>query len=512
MKTISKTNNSLTYFAVFMFLLLAGFFYGKNIPQARADSADVTKYGVVFDGTNGSGTPNYARIIKKEGVYHMWYEDTENKLLYHTTSADGISWARGVQCGGTDNLVHEPSVIWDSEDGIFKMWFESRREGEDGIIRYLESADGIDWGPSRMAIWTVEANTDNNAWENAARYTPYVIKEDGTYKMWYQSSSTIEGEGGNKRINYATSSDGINWDNSGKFDQVSFQGNSENNIVLGLGSSGNWDSTALYSQAIVRLSEDADWNYMMLYAAHDGGIFKIGRAVSDDGIMWLTEDDNIISESHDIWFPSVTEERSEHYVWYMDSTRGDVYFATIPFGSQGDSGSDKAHIDSWKAYQYDNPNQSCSTRLKLIIKGKQFDKDAEVKIGGKVASSVDVQSSKRIVAKFCLTKLLDSNTNHKRKITVKNPDTDAKEADKQINLDNVMPKISADIFNMSTAEGIKNIQKALVKLEYLKQVSVTGIYGPLTKEAVKKFQGDNGIPPTGFVGPLTKAKLQEKIK
>jgi hypothetical protein len=439
----------------------------------------------------------------------MWYEDSENKALYHTTSVDGKNWAQGENCGGTDSLVHEPSVIWDSSDSMFKMWFESRVEGEDGVIRYLESADGIDWGPSQMAIWTQISNTDSNAWENGGRYMPYVIKEDGIYKMWYQSSSTIEGEEGDKRINYATSDDGIIWDNNGEFHQVTFGGNNDNNIVFGLGFSGRWDSVSLYSQAVVRLSEDADWNYMMLYAAHDGGRYKIGRAVSDDGIMWLTEDDYIISEEHDIWFPSVAEEDAEHYVWYMDSAGGIVYFATVPFGSQGDTNSEKAHIDSWKAYQYNNPNQSCSTRLKLIIKGKQFNKDAEVRIGGKKASSIDVQSSKRIVAKFCMDKLLDNQSNHKKTISVTNPDTDTEKADKKIDLADIGYDMSAEDFNLQTVEGIKNIQTALVRLGLLDSQYITGIYGPITTEAVKKFQEQNGLPTTGFVGPLTRAKLEK---
>jgi len=174
-------------------------------------------------------------------------------------------------------------------------------------------------------------------------------------------------------------------------------------------------------------------------------------------------------------------------------------------------GSDKAKISSWKAYQYEDQNKSCSSRLKLTIKGKHFDNDTTVKIGGREASSVDVQSSKKIVAKFCLTKLLEAKTDHKKTITVKNPDTDVEEADKKIDLDNILPKLSTDNFSMQTTEGIQNIQRALVKLGYLDSQYITGVYGPLTTEAVKKFQADNGLPQTGIVGPLTKEKLTEKV-
>ena len=176
------------------------------------------------------------------------------------------------------------------------------------------------------------------------------------------------------------------------------------------------------------------------------------------------------------------------------------------------SSPDSAKITSWDAFRYTDLNKSCSNRLKLTIKGKHFDKDAEVRIGGKEASSVDVKNSKKIVAKFCLDKLLSSDTDHKRKITVKNPDTDTEEADKQIDLDNISFNLSDNDFNPQTTQGIKNIQQALAKLGYLNAEDITGIYGSITTEAVKKFQTDNGIEPTGFVGPLTKAKLAEKLQ
>jgi DNA-binding beta-propeller fold protein YncE len=180
-----------------------------------------------------------------------------------------------------------------------------------------------------------------------------------------------------------------------------------------------------------------------------------------------------------------------------------------------------AKITSWKAFQYTDNNKSCSNRLKLIIKGRHFDDDAKVKIGDKEAASVDVKNKQKLTAKFCLDKLL-AKADHKRKITVKNPDTDTEEADKQIDLDNLTSENgdtnntntqnSNDYYDQKTKEGVKHIQEALNKLGYLDQENITGTYGSITTEAVKKFQADNGIEPTGFVGELTKAKLAEKVK
>jgi peptidoglycan hydrolase-like protein with peptidoglycan-binding domain len=38
---------------------------------------------------------------------------------------------------------------------------------------------------------------------------------------------------------------------------------------------------------------------------------------------------------------------------------------------------------------------------------------------------------------------------------------------------------------------------------------ITGYFGWITEEAVKKFQARYGIPSTGYVGSLTRAKLEK---
>lgn len=174
--------------------------------------------------------------------------------------------------------------------------------------------------------------------------------------------------------------------------------------------------------------------------------------------------------------------------------------------------SEKAHIDSWKAYQYEDASKNCSSRLKLVIKGKHFDKDATVEIGNHKASSVNKKSSKELVAKFCLEKIWNDKAGKKKTIEVTNPDADTEKADKKINLDDIGYDLSAEDFDTQTVEGIKNVQTALVELGLLEEKYITGVYGSITTEAVRKFQEQNGLPATGYCGPLTKAKLEDKVK
>ncbi|MFH0969164.1 MAG: hypothetical protein V1804_01515 [Patescibacteria group bacterium] len=345
MKIKSKLNKILIHFTVFVFLLLAGFFYGENVPQARADSELITKEGVVF--TGGPGASNYARVIKVGLTYHMWYEDTTLNLFYHTTSADGETWAVGDMTNIQDG--HEPSVIWDASDSKYKIWFEVAGTG---LLSYAESANGIDWngleGPLDPPEVLTFTDIEPHNWENNGRHMPFVIKDGATYKLWYQSFSNVGGEAGDRRINYATSADGISWNNSYHIGNVEFQGSSDNNIVFGMGDPGDWDVGALYSFMIGKFS---DGTFGMMYAAHDGdNIYKLGVAYSenpdpdDNGIKWDRGDSHAISEAVPIYFPSFTEESNGYKFWYVDGT-GNVYYATSFFDDDILGGDDEDEVD-----------------------------------------------------------------------------------------------------------------------------------------------------------------------
>jgi hypothetical protein len=173
----------------------------------------------------------------------------------------------------------------------------------------------------------------------------------------------------------------------------------------------------------------------------------------------------------------------------------------------------RAKIISWKALRYEKPDLKCVQRLKLEIKGKYFEKGAEVKIGNLKAFDVDRKSSKKIVAKFCIEKLLENQTNRKRNISVANPDTKKEIAKKKLNLDNLDYDLkNSNLFDNNSLESVKNIQRGLNRLGYLEKENIIGIYGPKTRQAVQNFQIDNNISPTGYAGPITIERLSEKLK
>ena len=64
------------------------------------------------------------------------------------------------------------------------------------------------------------------------------------------------------------------------------------------------------------------------------------------------------------------------------------------------------------------------------------------------------------------------------------------------------PVFNSDLQRGSQSDDVKRLQQLL-------GVTDTGFFGSLTESAVRKFQGDNGLPQVGRVGPATRAKLQE---
>ena len=167
-----------------------------------------------------------------------------------------------------------------------------------------------------------------------------------------------------------------------------------------------------------------------------------------------------------------------------------------------------AKITSWQAYQYQDQT-TCPNKLKLVIEGKYFTNDTQVFIGKREASKTDKKTSKKITATFCMDKLLKSEI-EKRSVSVKNPDTGKDKAKHKLNLNTVITDLGAQDFDQQSKLGVENIQRILYKKGYITNLLyLTGNFGPITTEAVKKFQADKGIEQTGFVGPLTQKALKK---
>jgi len=211
----------------------------------------------------GDGWEKYhvqcSSLIREQDVYKMWYG-----------ANGGIGWRIGYAF---------------SPDGK-QNW----QRGEGPVIDLLED---IAWG---------EETTD-----------PYVMWDDNQYKMWYSSLQGMFPSSGpdRYRTKYATSADGINWE--------------ENDWVL-RGTPGEWDSGGIARGLTVLKMGD---EYKMWYAGGNekqmGTLeekWRIGYATSPDGINWTKYAGNPVIEPIEWWernmvsYPNVIYEDGVYHMFY----------------------------------------------------------------------------------------------------------------------------------------------------------------------------------------------------
>lgn len=141
---------------------------------------------------------------------------------------------------------------------------------------------------------------------------PWVIKDGGTYVMYYGAIKGDFTDTNTVRIFRVTSQDGISWKRNSA-------------PLVSPGSSGSWDSVKIETPSIVKLS---DGTYRMYYAgsnvpnAENG--FQMGFAASRDGANWEKYSGNPVLKlgekgSFDelsIFEPSVLIKDGEYWMWY----------------------------------------------------------------------------------------------------------------------------------------------------------------------------------------------------
>jgi hypothetical protein len=167
-------------------------------------------------------------------------------------------WSRApiLERSRTDPYLN--TAPWVVRDGAgYRMFYVSGHEWvHKDLPRYniktAYSADGKNWSrESRVCI------DFNNSDENALA-RPYVIVEDGIWKMWFAH------KGSAYRIGYAESTDGLNWE---RLDHLA---------GIDVSSSG-FDSEMIEYAAIVRHND----RYFMFYNGNNYGFDGIGLAISE---------------------------------------------------------------------------------------------------------------------------------------------------------------------------------------------------------------------------------------
>lgn len=168
---------------------------------------------------------------------------------------------------GTFDSSHTHAISILNKDQIYKCWYAGHN-GTRWQIGYATSSNAISW--DKYSNNPVLPYSPADATEQHV-HTPHVLFDESLYKMWYTASPN---DTSNWTIRYATSNDGINWTKHGQ--------------VLGPTQSW-WDTQGVVWPIVIHETTE----YQMWYGArHTDGVWRIGYAISDDGINWTPDSHN----------------------------------------------------------------------------------------------------------------------------------------------------------------------------------------------------------------------------
>ena len=94
-------------------------------------------------------------VLKRGDGYHMWYtgQAKGRSWIGYATSADGVTWKRmsdkpvlsADQPWERGIAVMCPSVLWDEQAAVYRMWYSGGEQNEPNAIGYATSPDGLVW-------------------------------------------------------------------------------------------------------------------------------------------------------------------------------------------------------------------------------------------------------------------------------------------------------------------------------------------------------------------------------
>ena len=238
------------------------------------------------EGTYDTSHVAHPCVIKEGATYKMWYagHDGSKWRILYATSSNGTTWTGHTMVLSFDvegtydkQHIYGPHVI--NDDGTYKIWYTGMDNSNIERIMYASSDDGVSWSNHAM---TIDIG-DEGTYDTADVLSPTVIKDEGTYRIWYTGYTSAY------RILYATSSDGINW--------------SGHTMVIDKNIEGVYDVTHANHAAI--LNDGLTWR--MYYAGYSGSSYRIMYASMNilEEESWKTHNDGISSFQH-----------SASYAWY----------------------------------------------------------------------------------------------------------------------------------------------------------------------------------------------------
>lgn len=157
-------------------------------PSASDSGTDWT-FSMYYDGTTG-GDEAIGLGFSSDGITWTGYDADGNG------KADPV--LSGTYVGGDwdYNYASRATIIKNADDD-YEMWYSGGIWSMNHGIGYATSSDGIHW--TRDVNNPIFHKDDGMAWRDSRTYCPVVLKDAGSYKMWFAGKGT-----GGYAIGYAT--------------------------------------------------------------------------------------------------------------------------------------------------------------------------------------------------------------------------------------------------------------------------------------------------------------------
>lgn len=211
---------------------------------------------------------NRPSVIHHDGKYHMWFtgqKDSGSRIGY-AVSDDGERWVRvqdhpvlSPDEAWEKVAVMCPHVLWDEQDGLYKMWYSGGEQYEPDAIGYATSRDGRIW--KRFARNPIFRENVEHRWEQHKVTACQVVKTETEYLMFYVGFEDID----TARIGIARSKDGV----------TDWVRNPANPILSP--TKGAWDESACYKP----FAHYDGSRWVLWYNGRNGAPEYIGYATHD---------------------------------------------------------------------------------------------------------------------------------------------------------------------------------------------------------------------------------------
>ena len=227
---------------------------------------------------------------------------------------DGLdSGSNVIYSGQTDIDVKEDQTV------PVYLVLEPSTSGIGSIYLYVTWAQpGNDWfdHPANPIL-----EKGNSGFDPYGVCNPFVMVDGDIYKMWYSGLSS----NGKQYIFYATSSDGLIWENHGELP------------VIYPGANNEWDNASVIAGPVIK----DNGIYKMYYTGFQDayGVWSIGLAESSNGIDWTKRSSpiltGVLSWDMKIGASDIEKINDTYYLYYHGKTESNDYKIGVAISEDG---------------------------------------------------------------------------------------------------------------------------------------------------------------------------------